>query len=155
MRGSRERRSAGKHVLPRPLARRAWILARERERQPDLAEAVREIELVLLAHRCEVRAQRPHDATRQHRHAILESLAVADQDLAAREIDVLHAQPHALHDPHPGAVEEPAEQPVHAAQAREHRGHLLAREHDRQLASACARARRARSHGRSRSSTSR
>ncbi len=86
---------------------------------------------MLPLHRCEVRAQRPDDAARQQRDAILEPLAVADQDLASREVDVLHAQPHALHDPHPGAVEEPAEQPVHAAQPTEHRCHLFAREHHR------------------------
>jgi hypothetical protein len=36
--------------------------------------------------------QRGLDRRRQHRHPILAPLAVADDDLVRREVDVLHAQ---------------------------------------------------------------
>jgi len=48
--------------------------------------------LVLLARALEVGDQRGLDCRRQHRHPILAPLAVADDDLVRREVDVLHAQ---------------------------------------------------------------
>ena len=58
-------------------------------------------------------------AIRQHRHAILEAFAVANEDLATIEVHVLHAKPNALHDPQPRAIEQGADQRVHASQAGE------------------------------------
>jgi len=73
-----------------------------------------------------------HDGARQHRYPILESFAIADQDLTAHEIDILYAQPHALHDAHASAVEKAADERVHAAEALEDASHLIRSEHDRQ-----------------------
>ena len=132
--GARIRRArvGRKHVLPHPLACGARILARERERQPDRAESFVEVDAVQLAHVRELLAQRGRDARRQHRHPILVALAVADEDLAARELDVLHAQPHRLHDAQSGAVEQRADQPMDALQACQDARHLLARQDHRQ-----------------------
>jgi hypothetical protein len=53
---------------------------------------VAEVGLVLLARALEVGDQRSLDRRRQHRHPILAALAVADDDLVRREVDVLHAE---------------------------------------------------------------
>src|SRR5258708_31994909 len=100
--GARIRRSAGgrKNVLPRPFAPRGRIFARQCKRKPDLTESVLDIEAMQLAHALELRIEAAHDASRQHRHAILEAFAIADHYFAARKIDVLHAQADAFHDAH-------------------------------------------------------
>ena len=51
-------------------------------------------------------AQRPDQSYRQHRDAILVALAVAHQDFATSEIDVLDAQAHRLHDSQASAIEQ-------------------------------------------------
>ena len=43
--------------------------------------------------------------------------SLADDDLVQREVDVLHPQPQALQQPHPGPVEEPPDQPVRAVES--------------------------------------
>src|SRR5947209_7179135 len=115
-----------KHVLPPPIASRGWKLARQRERQPDVAVPIPKIERVLLLRRCELQAKWTHDTARQHRHAVLRPFTVPDQNLAAKEIDVLNAQSDAFHDAHTTAVEEPPDQAVYIAQARQNQGDLLA-----------------------------
>ena len=55
----------------------------------------------------------------QHRHAVLLSLAIADVDLVAREVDVLDAQVQALQQPEPAAVQEPAHEEDHAVHVGE------------------------------------
>jgi len=119
-------------VLPRPLARRVRVLAGERERQVHRAEARREVLGVQLAHAHEMAAQRGSDARGEHRHPVARALAVAHDDLAPREVDVLHAQAQRLHDAQAGAVEQAQDQAGRARSAREHRAHLLARQHDGQ-----------------------
>ena len=64
----------------------------------------------------QMRLQRLRHLSGQHSHAILAALAVADQDLAALEFHVLHPQPHALHQPHAGAVVQPRHQCQRALQ---------------------------------------
>ncbi len=66
-----------------------------------------------------------------HRHAIARAVAVAHEDLASRELDVLHPHQHTLHDAHAGAVREPARQAVCAAHPHEHPGDLVVRRHGR------------------------
>lgn len=69
---------------------------------------------------------------RQHRHTVVESLAVANEDLGPLEIDVLYAQPYGFHDPQARAVEKPPDEGVHAAQPIEHPQDFFAREDHRQ-----------------------
>src|SRR4030095_15324572 len=115
------------NILPRPFASRGGIFWRKRKRKPDLAESVLEIDAMQPAHALELRIEAAHDASRQHRHAILEALAIANHDFAAREIDVLRAQPDAFHDAHAGALEKTAEQPMDAAEAIEDAQHVVSR----------------------------
>ena len=53
----------------------------------------------------EMPAQHRKKRARQHRHAILGTFAVAYQNLASAEIDVLDPQAGALEDAHAGAVQ--------------------------------------------------
>jgi len=122
-------RARRKDTLPAPFARRARILAIERERKPDGSEAVGQVAPVQLARVLDLLAQRSDDTQRQHRHAVLVALAVAHEDLAPRELDVLHPQAHPLHDAQPGAIQQRADQPMDAQQPREHLPHLGARQH--------------------------
>ncbi len=80
----------------------------------------------------ELSAQLRHDGAWQHGHAILESLAVTDEDLSAREINILDAQPHAFHHTHAGAVQKPTNQSVRAVKPAEHLRHLIWSENDGQ-----------------------
>jgi len=59
-------------------------------------------------------------------------LPFAHDQLAARKPEVLDAQPHALHQAKPAAVEQRRHQPFASVELREHRAHLVARQHDRQ-----------------------
>ncbi len=93
------------YELPSPFEARARILARERMRQPCLAESLLEIAPVHEAHAAEVLLQRLHKVLGQHRHTILPALAVPHDDLAIREIDVLDPQRQAFDLPQPRAVQ--------------------------------------------------
>lgn len=57
--------------------------------------------------------------------------AIAHDDLAAREVEVLDAQLQALLQPQARSVEQARHEPVHARQVSEHPLHLPAREDDR------------------------
>ena len=81
----------GEDPLPPPVPAGVRVLARQRVGQLDPAGAVPEVSLVLLASALEVGDQRGRDRGRQHRHPIFAALAVADDDLVRREVDVLHA----------------------------------------------------------------
>src|SRR6267154_2876137 len=65
-----------KHVLPEPLAARAWILARERVWQAHLAISGLEIACVQRLHPRKMRGERRRELLRHHRHAILLALPV-------------------------------------------------------------------------------
>ena len=67
---------------------------------------------------------------RQHRPAVSPALPPTHHDLAAVEVDVLHAQLQALEQAEAGAVEERRHQPSRAGEPRQHGRHLLAAEHD-------------------------
>ena len=95
-----------KHVLPSPGRRRVRILSRQCIRQPDRTQTLRQVRRVLRLHHCEVVAQQPGQRIGQHRHAVLAALAVAHRDLPRGEIDILHPQPHALHQAHSGTVKQ-------------------------------------------------
>ncbi len=69
---------------------------------------------------------------RQHRHAILCALAVANRDLAPRKLDILHPQPDHLHQAHPGAIQQTPEQTIRSLHPRQHPPHLVACKHHRQ-----------------------
>src|ERR1700757_4196199 len=94
----------GEYVLPCPLASGGRVPARERVREMHGAEAVDEIPAVRGARCRDLRAQPAAQSVWKHRDAVLRTFAVAHEDLAALEIDVLHAQAQRLHDAQAGAV---------------------------------------------------
>ena len=71
-------------------------------------------------------AQGRSHAGRQHRHPILEALAVPHQDFAALEIDILHPQAKAFHDAQTRAVHQAANQRVGALKSGQQRRHFAA-----------------------------
>src|SRR5512133_3293561 len=71
----------GKDPLPRPFARRPWILRAKRAGQRDMPAASRQVRLVLRLDVPQVIDKRPLQPGRQHRHAVLAALAVADRQL--------------------------------------------------------------------------
>ena len=71
-------------------------------------------------------------SARDHRDAVLATLALAHEDLAAREIEILHAQPHAFHEAHARAIEEPRHQARNAVEQCKNVTDFLACQHDRQ-----------------------
>ena len=127
-------RQAGRRedVLPHPFPTRGRILAIQRIAQIYLAMAGGQVLAVEFANPLEMLAQGRRHARRQHRHAILEALAVAHQDFAAFEPHVLHPQPQAFHDAQAGAIEQPRNQAVAALQPRQHGHDLGGGQHHRQ-----------------------
>jgi len=61
---------------------------------------------------------------------VTRSFSVAHDDLVAHELDVFHAQAHGFHDAHPGAVQERADERMHARQPGEDPSDLLAGQHN-------------------------
>jgi hypothetical protein len=77
--------------------------------------------------------QRNDQVLGKHRHPVLATLAIANDDLAALELDVLDPQAQAFHEPHARAVEEGGDKPLHACHLLEERSHFAGRQHDREL----------------------
>jgi drug/metabolite transporter (DMT)-like permease len=124
----------GKNILPGPFPSGIRILAIERIGQPDLAMPGRQVLAVEFGDADHVIAQGWHHAGRQHRHPILEALAVAHENLATLEIDILHPQAQAFHDAQTSAIHQPTDQGIGAFQPRKQRGNLGLRQHHRQAA---------------------
>jgi hypothetical protein len=83
---------------------------------------------MLLSHAGEMPGQRGLNRRRQHRYAVLVTLAAAHDDLVAREVDVLHAQTAALEHSEARAVEH---QPRHTVEPLEHGADFVTGEDDR------------------------
>jgi len=101
-------------------------------RQPDRAEALAQVGRVLRLRANQLRAQRQDDVFGQHGDAVLGALAVAHDQLAALEVDVLDTQPQPFHQPHARAVQQRSDEPGRAAGLVEQRANLAGRQHDRQ-----------------------
>src|SRR5262245_16380512 len=99
--------------------RRLRLVAFQGKRQINLSIAVAEIVLVKGLEPFEVAMPRVQ-SLRQHRHPILLSLTIPDNHLMLAEIEVLHPQPKALHQPQPCAIEETAHQPFGILQMTQH-----------------------------------
>jgi hypothetical protein len=72
------------------------------------------------------------DDAREHGDPALVALVAADNDLVAREIQVLDAEPTALEHPEAGTVEQAGHEARHPVEAVEHGADLLPRENDGQ-----------------------
>ena len=73
-----------------------------------------EISLVQALDRGEMLLQRLGQALRQRHDAILLPLPVPHHDLVVRKIDILHAQPDAIHQAHARAVQQGRHESVRA-----------------------------------------
>ena len=78
--------------------------------------------------------QRQHQILGRHGDAILAALAMAHQQLAALEFDILDAQAQALEQAHAGAVEQRCDEAHRAVEFVQQRTHFRGRQHDRQAA---------------------
>src|SRR5438132_11945457 len=97
----------GEHILPAPFLCRVWILSGKRVRQVNLAGSRCQIALVQKLYSLQMCRQLRLHSRWQYGNAILESFAVAHQDLVLLEEQVLHSEPDALHQTHSCAVQEP------------------------------------------------
>ncbi|WP_437579062.1 hypothetical protein [Sorangium sp. So ce887] len=93
------------------------------------AGASRDIGGVLGAHGGEVIAERGDEAERQPRDSILPALAVANEALAAIEVEALHAELGAFKQTEAGAVEEGGHASRNAGHAIQESAHLGRHEH--------------------------
>ncbi len=62
--------------------------------------------------------------------AILLTLSVPDDNVQMIEFDILHAQPHSLHNPEAGAIEEPGQKSVCTVKPLEYGGDFAPTQHD-------------------------
>ncbi len=122
-------RLLGEHPLPPPLRRCIGVLAIERARHLHATPSIGEISSVCDTNADEMLLERLLERLGQHGHAVFGALAVAHGDLAAIEVQVLHAQAQALGQPQPRAVQHRCHEPHLAVEFVQHRRDLL-RRHD-------------------------
>src|SRR5262245_33265267 len=77
----------------------------------------------------EVRAQRLFYSSWKWNYPFLSTFGLANGYRVQIEIYVFHSQPKAFDEPHSGAVEQTADEPVPAVQAHQNRTHLVRAEH--------------------------
>lgn len=105
---------AGKDILPAPFGGRLRIFACQSVRQKHGPISLFEISLVQALDRGEMLLQRLDQALRQRHDTILLPLPVPHHDLVLRKIDILHAQPDAIHQAHARAVQQGRHESVRA-----------------------------------------
>src|SRR6266567_8275370 len=125
----------GEDPLPAPLARGAGVFASECAGKLDVAPTAPQVFLMLEAHHLEVGAERGPERGGEHGHAVLPSLSIAHDDLAAGHVHVLDAQAAAFHESQAGAVEEAGHEPGSPLDPGDDRVHLRACEDDRKAGS--------------------
>jgi len=81
----------GENIAPCPLAPGVRVFPVERVAQGHLAAPVPKISLVERTDAHEMLAERQDKGAGKNRHAIAEAVALADHDLAPREINILHS----------------------------------------------------------------
>lgn len=96
----------GKHPLPGPFRRCVDVFPIEGVWEGDASEAVVFVFFIDEADSGEMFLKRGFEGLGKHRHPVFGSLAVADEDLVAREVDVLDAEGEAFHEPESGSVHE-------------------------------------------------
>jgi hypothetical protein len=87
-----EGRSAGNTYLPAEVEVRARILPAPARTAAPPAVTCRNVALVACAQSGDLPAQRLDETIRQHGHAILHTLGVANNELSLAEINVLHSE---------------------------------------------------------------
>ena len=120
-----------KHPLPWPLAARIWQLPAQGVWKLDPTRAVREVGVMLFAHALEMLTEWQKGPFRKKRPPILPPLAVAHEDLAPLEVELLHTKSCALQKPKPCAIEELCHERRHAIQSAKNRHDLALGQNDR------------------------
>ena len=124
--------SSGEDVLPAPFEGGIRIFSRKGMGQKDACASRRPIAFERRAACEQVPAQRDDELIGHGDDAVLGAFAVAYDDGAMAEIQVLHPHPDAFQQTQPGAVLQTSDQPVDSRQALQHSTHFLDGEHDRQ-----------------------
>lgn len=96
--GSRE------HPLPGPIGGGRGLFVFDAVGKEDRSSTRKGFEFVVLFESCDMRRQQTDEAGGQHGSSILPSLALADQDFSAVEVDVLNSELQALKQAQAGAV---------------------------------------------------
>jgi len=104
----------------------------KRVRELDPAGVRSEVARVESAYAFDLALQGTHRCGGEKRHPVFVALALADDDLIRRELDVLHPQPRAFEKAEPCAVHEKRHELRDFAQVLEHGAGFFAREHDRE-----------------------
>ena len=120
----------GEYPLPAPFLRGVGVFAVEGVGQEHAAPTVGQIALVDRSDALEAFLQRGLERLGQHGDAVFGALAVADEDFVTGEVEILHAQPQAFHEPQPGAVHQRGHEPLVAGEVRQHGLDLLPRHHN-------------------------
>jgi hypothetical protein len=89
----------GKRPLPPPFTGSVGVLRSQRARQRDAPPSGGHVRLVLRLHAREMIEKHFLHRGRQHRHSVLTALAVSNRQLAAIEVEILHAKLGALEQP--------------------------------------------------------
>lgn len=96
----------GEHPLPIPLGCSVGVLLFEGRGKEDSTPSLREVALVQSLDRLEVAGQLDLEALRKHCAAVLATLALADHDLAAFEVQILNPEGETLAQPEARAVKQ-------------------------------------------------
>lgn len=108
--------SGGEEILPAELAIGARILLCQSVGEIDAAVSLGEVASMEGLDAIHLPAQGLFERAGQEGDAILPALAVADEDVALAEVDVLDPEPEAFHQPQPGSIEEAGHQPGRAVE---------------------------------------
>jgi hypothetical protein len=112
-------------ILPKPIPRGGRVLAFEGVRQENAGDIPVEIGFKNPADAFQMGLERGAQAIRKHGDAVLEALAVSDEDLTEVEIEILDAQTEDFHEPEPAAVEQLGHPEVLPGEMREQGEDLL------------------------------
>jgi len=117
--------------LPTPLATCIGILSSKGVRQIHVTETVGKILPMNFRNLDQMQRQRSRESIRQHRHSIFGAFAVANDDFATGEIDILHAKAHRFQNPHARAIEQAADETVNAVEISKHSLNFVRRQDHR------------------------
>jgi hypothetical protein len=120
------------HPLPRPFSCGGWILETECAGELDVARAGAEVGRVLALGSFELPPEIGRDGLWEERDAILQALALPNDDLTRAEVQVLDTQSGALGDAQAGTVEKSSHEERRIFQVFEDATNLVAREYDGQ-----------------------
>jgi hypothetical protein len=118
----------GEDELPRPLASGIRVLRVQRLWQGHASESQGPVGEVNLPRALQLVTQGREDGGGEHGDPVLPAFSLADGDLAAVEVQVLHAEGEGFQEPQPAAVEQGRHQPGHALQPVQQSADLLSRE---------------------------